>query len=123
MYYLPPLPFVSRGVTSCKQNRLPHGFRYHNIPTFNWNTFTSNCQPKQLKYTKWFSGGSRICPRRGRQLPGGAPTYDFAKIFQKLHEIERIWIPRGARVPCAPLDPPLCHCVKNFVMISHKSYD
>ena len=27
---------------------------------------------------------------------GGAPTYDFAKISQKLHEIERIWAPGGA---------------------------
>ena len=26
----------------------------------------------------------------------GAPTYDFAKISQKLHEIETIWTPRGA---------------------------
>ena len=43
------------------------------------------------------SGGSRISPRRGRQLPrgGGAPTYDFAIFPQKLHEIERIWAPRG----------------------------
>ena len=40
-----------------------------------------------------YSGGSRISPRRGRQLPGGAPTYDFAKFSQKLHEIERIWTP------------------------------
>ena len=50
------------------------------------------------------SGGSRISPRRGRQLPGGggAPTYDFAKFSQKLHEIERIWAP-GGRVPRAPL--------------------
>ena len=38
------------------------------------------------------SGGSRISPRRRRQLQGG-PTYDFAKISQKLHEIERIWAP------------------------------
>ena len=43
------------------------------------------------------SGGSRISPRRGRQLSRGAPTYDFAKFSQKLHEIERIWAPRGAR--------------------------
>ena len=28
----------------------------------------------------------------------GAPTYDFAKFSQKLHEIERIWTPGGARV-------------------------
>ena len=36
------------------------------------------------------SGGSRISPRRGRQLSRGVPTYDFAKFSQKLHEIERI---------------------------------
>ena len=48
------------------------------------------------------SGGSRISQRWGCQVPGegGAPTYDFAKISQKLHEIEIIWAPggRGARV-------------------------
>ena len=55
------------------------------------------------------SGGSRISPRRGRQLPRGAPTYDFAKFFRKLHEIERIRTPGGGgRASLAPpLDPPL----------------
>ena len=54
--------------------------------------------------SRQIGGGSRISPRRGRQLPGGAPTYDFAKISQKLHEIERIWAPGGGgRVPRAPL--------------------
>ena len=41
----------------------------------------------------------------GRQLlggGGGSPTYDFAKFSRKLHEIERIRAPRGARAPCAP---------------------
>ena len=39
---------------------------------------------------------------------GGEPTYDFAKFFQKLHEIERIWSPGGARAPRAPpLNLPL----------------
>ena len=42
-----------------------------------------------------FGGGSRISPRWRRQPSwgggGGAPTYDFAKFSQKLHEIERIW--------------------------------
>ena len=42
------------------------------------------------------SGRSRISPRRGRQLPKGAPTYDFATFSQKLHEIERIWTPGGS---------------------------
>ena len=31
----------------------------------------------------------------GANSPGGAPTYDFTKISQKLHEIERIWTPGG----------------------------
>ena len=44
----------------------------------------------------------------GAHSPGeGAPTYDLAKIFQKLHEIERIWIGGLGRVPCVLLDPPL----------------
>ena len=47
------------------------------------------------------SGGSRISPRRGRQLRRGAPTYDFAKIFPKT-----AWnwknLDRGG-VPHAPL--------------------
>ena len=51
----------------------------------------------------------------------GAPTYDFVKFSQQLHEIERIWIPKGSRIPRVPsptnvigwrplwkiLDPPL----------------
>ena len=36
-------------------------------------------------------GGGTNCPGGG----GGAPTYDFAKFPQKLHEIERIWTPGG----------------------------
>ena len=58
------------------------------------------------------SGGSRISPRLVRQLSGRAPTYDFAKISQKLHEIERISTPGGARpkfyyvdLPLVPLQP------------------
>ena len=48
------------------------------------------------------SGGSRISPRRGCQLRG-APINDFAKISPKLHEIERIWTPKGGtRVPRPP---------------------
>ena len=40
-------------------------------------------------------------PEEGVPTPRGAPTYDFAKFSQKLHEIERIWAPggRGARPP------------------------
>ena len=49
-------------------------------------------------------------PEEGAPTPrGGAPTYDFAKIPQKLHEIERIWTPRGrgARPKFYYVDPPL----------------
>ena len=50
----------------------------------------------------------------GANSPGGVPTYDFAKICQKLHEIERIWAPRGgggARPKFYYVDPPLEICV------------
>ena len=44
----------------------------------------------------------------GTNSPGGAPTYDFAKFPQKLHEIERIWTPGGgARPKFYYVDPPL----------------
>ena len=48
-------------------------------------------------------------PEEGAPTPRGAPTYDFAKFSQKLHEIERIWIPwgRASLAPPPPLDPPL----------------
>ena len=37
-------------------------------------------------------------PQDGSTNPrGGGTNYDFAKIFQKLHEIERIWTP-GVRI-------------------------
>ena len=44
----------------------------------------------------------------GANSPGGAPTYDFAKNSPKLHEIERIWAPRGgARPKFYYVDPSL----------------
>ena len=47
----------------------------------------------------------------GANSPGGgeAPTYDFAKFSQKLHEIERIWTRGGP-----PLDAPL-----EFILFSY----
>ena len=39
-------------------------------------------------------------PRGGRQLQN---CYYFSHFCRKLHENERIWTPRGARVPGAPL--------------------
>ena len=43
----------------------------------------------------------------GANSPGGAPTYDFAKFSQKLHEIERIWTPGGGHPKFYYVDPPL----------------
>ena len=44
----------------------------------------------------------------GTNSPGGTPTYDFAKISQKLPEIERIWTPGGGASPkFYYVDPPL----------------
>ena len=51
----------------------------------------------------------------GANSPGGAPTYDFAKFSQKLHEIERIWAPRGgARPKFYYVDPPLILVLLQF---------
>ena len=44
-------------------------------------------------------------PTEGATSLGEVTTYDFAKFSRKLHEIERIWMPKGGgRVLCAP--PP-----------------
>ena len=51
-------------------------------------------------------------PEVGAPTPQGGPTYDFAKISQKLHEIERIWAlgGGGARPKFYYVDPPLDRC-------------
>ena len=50
-------------------------------------------------------------PRGGDTNPpgevGGAPTYDFTNFSQNMHEIEKIWTPRMARVPGIPVPSPL----------------
>ena len=53
------------------------------------------------RYPSEVRGGSRIPRRRGRQPSRRAPTYDFAKISEKLHENENILGCRG-RAPGAP---------------------
>ena len=59
----------------------------------------------------------------GTNSPGGAPTYDFAKFSQKLHEIERIWTLGGVSPKFYYVDPPLTTIVKpskNFLTSSKK---
>ena len=50
------------------------------------------------------SGGPRISPRWEGQPFRGPPTYDFAKVSQKLHEIERIWTPGGERTSLGAME-------------------
>ena len=50
----------------------------------------------------------------GANSPGGAPTYDFAKFPQKLHEIERIRAPWGE---ARPSPPPLFKCASSLFSI------
>ena len=77
---------------------------YYSWPQWNLPSWLLNASFPSVALS---SGGSRISPRRGRQLSGGgAPTYDFAKFSQKLHEIERIWTP-GGRPKFYYVDPPL----------------
>ena len=78
-----------------------------------WQTVTNLLRlgicPCELLYCNLYFQSPTVADTRGAQWRiqegaptprggGGAPTYDFAKISQKLHEIERIWTPRAARV-------------------------
>ena len=57
------------------------------------------------------SGGSRISPKRGRQLP---KVLLFCNFFcQKLHENERIWTPGGGARPWRPLRSANASVIKN----------
>ena len=48
-------------------------------------------------------------PEGGVNPPGGR---EHAKFSRKLHEIERIWTPRGGRASLTPpLDPPMIHVI------------
>ena len=56
----------------------------------------------------------------GAPIFQGSPEYDFAKISQKLHEIERIW---GEGVPCSSsLDPPMNYCVSEELVCRGKTF-
>ena len=57
---------------------------------------------------RWFQWRIQDFPG-GTNSPGEeASTYDFAKFSRKLHEIERIWVPRGVTCPSRPLNR---HCI------------
>ena len=54
------------------------------------------------------SGGSRISPRRGRQLSGEVPTYDFAKFSQKtVWNWKNLGPQGGVHQKFKNVDPPL----------------
>ena len=67
------------------------GVGYHRT----WDT-----SPRPTDTDTWLVADAGF-PRGGGARPGG-PTNNFAKFSQKLHEIDRIWTPRGAGVPRAP---------------------
>ena len=52
-----------------------------------------------------------VDPRNSRggcaNCQNGCTSLLFCNFCRKLHENERIWTPGGARVPGAPVDPPL----------------
>ena len=59
-------------------------------------------------YFNW-QGRVQDSPQEGAPIlqgGGGAPTYDFAKVSEELHEIEKI-LGRSGAFPAPPLDPPL----------------
>ena len=61
------------------------------------------------------SGRSRIFQRGRCQPSNGAPTYDFAKYSQKLHEIERIWTPgRASKILLCRSATENCMKMKEF---------
>ena len=66
-----------------------------------------------------FPVGGGANPRGG----GGAPTYDFVKSSEKLHEIEKILDRRGACTGCAPPLNPSLVCVsvykRSYVIITY----
>ena len=62
---------------------------------------------RMVENTKYYPAGADPgFPVGGGPDPMGAPTYDFAKISIKLHEIEKILGHRGDRRRGAP-DPPM----------------
>ena len=75
--------------------------------------------------TDQFRGGSRIPRRRGRQPSRGeAPTYDFAKFCEKLHEIEKFLGRRGGARRVRPLlNPPHQFVKKSFVCTASKNHN
>ena len=62
-----------------------------------------NCEKTRMRHDQGQIQDSR---RRGRNPPRGANKYDFAKISEKLHEIENILGCRGA---CAGVPPQIRH--------------
>ena len=69
---------------------------------------TESCGSRYFRGYCESSGGSRISPRRGRQLPRGDANIRICQNFPTLHEIEIIWAPRWGRASLAsPLDPLL----------------
>ena len=68
-----------------------------------WNQHRESVVTSDAKYTALSGADPGFSVGGGANPPGwGAPTYDFAKFCEKLHEIEKILGCGGARAGCAP---------------------
>ena len=95
----------------CRQELLldphdPQASRTVEFPVYSLFTRSLQRGGLTLPSSAVISGGSRIFPRGGREPSRGGREH--AKFSRKLHEIERIWTPRGGRASLTPpLDPPM----------------
>ena len=82
---------------------------YISVTTRDTSKSVQNTNPMKYKSEIRYQWRIQDFPEEGAPTPrgGGAPTYDFAKISQKLHEIERIWTTGGGRPKFYYVDPPL----------------
>ena len=71
------------------------------------------CRPHQVDLLSvfiWYfvvnTGADSGFPVGGGANPPGSSTYNFAKLSEKLHKIEKV-LGMGTRAGDAPLDPPL----------------
>ena len=72
------------------------------------NDYTTKATPEQMDGWWWlFSGGSRISPRTGRQLPGGSQHMILPNFPKNCMKLKGFGPPGGRASLALPLDPPL----------------
>ena len=69
------------------------------------------------------SGGSRISPRRGRQLPRGRQHTILTKFPKKCMKLKEFGPPWGGASLAPPLDPPLQNGIKRNKYKKNKKFN